>query len=178
MELKNLLTPWNWFKKEEEQRQAGQAQNVLKSTDHPLSRLHHDLDTLFDQMFQGVSRLSSLNRQREMGGGLLMPQVDIGESQKDYTITVEVPGVHEKDIDLTLLDGTLTIRGEKRDEHEDKGKHYHRIERSYGSFQRILSLPTDADENTVKAKFKDGVLTITIAKDLQAKPPVRKIAIG
>lgn len=80
MELKNLLTPWNWFKKEEEQRQAGQDQNVLKSTDHPLSRLHHDLDTLFDQMFQGVPRMSSLNRQREMGGGLLMPHVDIGES--------------------------------------------------------------------------------------------------
>ena len=107
-----------------------------------------------------------------------MPQLDIGESQKDYTITVEIPGVQEKDIDLTLIDSTLTIRGEKRDEHENQEKHYYRIERSYGSFQRILSLPTDADENTVKAKFRDGVLTITIAKDPQAKSPVRKIAIG
>ncbi len=177
MELKNLLTPWNWFKKEEEQKQAGQGQHGLNPTGHPLSRLHHDLDTLFEQMFQGVPQLSSLNGQRETWGGLLMPQVDIGESPKDYTITVEVPGVQEKDIDLTLIDGTLTIRGEKRDEHEEKDKHYHRIERSYGSFQRILSLPTDADEHSVKAKFKDGVLTITIAKDPQA-PPVRKIAIG
>ena len=113
-----------------------------------------------------------------MREGLIMPQVDIGESQKDYTITVEVPGVQEKDIDLTLIDGTLTIRGEKRSEHEEKEKHYHRVERSYGSFQRILSLPNDADENTVKAKFKDGVLTITIAKDPQAKPAGRKIEIG
>jgi HSP20 family protein len=178
MELKSLLTPWNWFKKEEEQKQAGQGQNVLKTTDHPLSRLHHDLDSLFAQMFQGVPQLSPRNGKSETWGGLLTPQVDIGESQKDYTITVEVPGVKEKDINLTLLDGTLTIRGEKRDEHEEKDKHYHRIERSYGSFQRILSLPTDADENNVKAKFKDGVLTITIAKDPQAKSPVRKIAIG
>ena len=107
-----------------------------------------------------------------------MPQVDIGESQKDYTITVEVPGVQEKEIDLTLIDGTFTIRGEKRSEHEEKEKHYHRVERSYGSFQRILSLPTDADENSIKAKFKDGVLTIILAKDPSAKPPVRKIAIG
>ena len=112
-----------------------------------------------------------------MREGLIMPQVDIGESQKDYTITVEVPGVQEKDIDLTLIDGTLTIRGEKRSEHEEKEKHYHRVERSYGSFQRILSLPNDADENTVKAKFKDGVLTITIAKDPQAKPAGRKFEI-
>ncbi len=178
MELKNLLTPWNWFKKEEEQQQAGPSHNGLKSNDHPLSRLHHDLDTLFDQMFQGVSRRSSLSRGRKTGGGLLMPQVDIGESQHNYTITVEVPGVQEKDIDLTLIDGTLTIRGEKRDEHEEKDKHFHRVERSYGSFQRMLSLPSDADENTVKAKFKDGVLSITIAKDPQAKPAVRKIAIG
>ena len=178
MELKNLLTPWNWFKKEEEQSKVRQNQNSLKSTDHPLSRLHHDLNILFEQMFHGAPRLASLNGQKETWGGLLMPHVDIGEGPKDYTITVEVPGVKEKDIDLTLIDGTLTIRGEKRDEHEDKDKHYHRIERSYGSFQRILSLPTDADEHTVKATFQDGVLSITIAKDPQAKPPVRKISIG
>ncbi len=178
MELKNLLTPWNWFKKEEEQNKVAHGKNVLNSTDHPLSRLHHDLDTLFAQMFQGFPPLSLGNGKREGWGGLLMPQVDIGESQKDYTITVEVPGVQENDIDLTVNEGTLTIRGEKRDEHEKKDQHYHRIERSYGSFQRMLSLPTDVDENTIQAKFKDGVLTITIQKDPQAKPPVRKIAIG
>ena len=178
MELKNLLTPWNWFKKEEEHSPTAQTHNGVKSTDYPLRQLHHDLDTLFDQMLHGVPQLSGNTKQSSTWGGLLMPQVDIGERQKDYVITVEVPGVQEKDIDLTLIDGTLTIRGEKRDEHEEKDKQYHRVERSYGSFQRILSLPTDADENTIKAKFKDGVLTITIAKDPQAKPPVRKIAIG
>ncbi len=178
MELKNLLTPWNWFKKEEEQSHTSQGHNSLQSREHPLSRLHHDLDTLFDRAFQGFPFSPVRKQERKRWGSLLMPQVDIGESQKDYTITVEVPGVKEKDIDLTLIDGTLTIRGEKREEQEEHDKHYHRIERSYGSFQRILSLPTDADENTVKAKFSDGVLTIIIAKDPKAKPPVRKITIG
>lgn len=178
MELKNLLTPWNWFKKEEEQSQSGRSLNVVKGTDHPLSRLHHDLDTLFDQVFGQFPMRSSGSKNGRMSEGLIMPQVDIGESQKEYIITVEVPGVQEKDIDLTLIDGTLTIRGEKRSEHEEKKKHYHRVERSYGSFRRILSLPIDADENSVKAKFKDGILTITIGKDPQAKSSVRKIAIA
>jgi HSP20 family protein len=177
MELKNLLTPWNWFKKEEEQSQTVRSQNLLKATDNPLVRFHGDLDKLFENFFQGFPLLPS---QRKGGGswdGLILPQVDIGESKKNYTITVEVPGVDEKDIDLTLADGTLTIRGEKRYEQEDSDKQYHRVERSYGSFQRMLSLPTDADENRVGAKFKNGVLTITVDKNPQLTPSGKKIAI-
>jgi HSP20 family protein len=90
---------------------------------------------------------------------------------------VEVPGVDEKDIELTIADGTLLIRGEKRYEKEDHDKQYHRVERSYGAFQRMLSLPTDADESKIAAKFKNGVLTVTIAKNPDTKPPVRRIAI-
>ena len=178
MELKNLLTPWNWFKKEEEQTQPVRVRNLATNTDHRLSRLHYDLETLFDQVFQGFPLSLSGREQKGPVGGKLMPQVDITESQKDYTITIEIPGVKENDIDLSLLDGNLTIRGEKREEHENHDKHYHRIERSYGSFRRILSLPADADENTIKAKFADGVLRITIEKDPQAKSSMRKIAIG
>lgn len=178
MELKQLLTPWNWFKKEEEQSRAVQGQNGMKGTDHPLGQLHRDLDKLFEDFFQGFP-LSPFRRDNGNSlSRLIMPQVDIGEDKKRYTITVEVPGVQEKDIDLTVADGTLTISGEKRYEHEDRDKQYHRIERSYGSFQRMLSLPTDADESTIDARFKNGVLTITIAKDPKAKPSVRKIAIA
>jgi HSP20 family protein len=177
MELKNLLTPWNWFKKEEEQSQAVRSSNALRSTDHPLARFHRDLDQLFDNVFQGFPLSPGRKENGSAWGGLILPHVDIGENKKQYTITVEVPGVAEKDIHLTLADGTLMIQGEKRSEQEDKNKHYHRVERSYGSFQRMLSFPTDADENSVEAKFRDGVLTITIAKDPQAKSPVRHIAI-
>ena len=178
MELKQLLTPWNWFKKEEEQAQAVQVQNGTKNIDHPLVQLHRDIDKLFDNFFQGFPRLSVQKENGSSWNGLIHPQVDVGEGEKQYTITVEVPGVNEKDIDLTVTDGTLKICGEKRYEQEDRNKHYHRIERSYGSFQRTLSLPPDADEKQIDAKFKDGVLTITIAKDPKGKSPVRKIAIA
>ena len=177
MELKNFLTPWNWFKKEEEQSQAVRSQNVSRSTDHPLVRFHRDIDQLFENFFHGFPLSPVRSTNVSLWDGFILPQVDIGEGEKQYTITVEVPGVAEKDIHLTLADGTLKIQGEKRSEQEDKNKHYHRVERSYGSFQRMLSLPTDADENTVEAKFKNGVLTITIAKDPQAKSLVRHIAI-
>ncbi|GJL51339.1 MAG: heat-shock protein Hsp20 [Nitrospirales bacterium] len=177
MELKQLLTPWNWFKKEEEQSLSVQHKNSINTVDHPLGQLHRDLDKLFDNFFQGFPLSPFRKENGSSWGGLILPQVDIGEDKKQYTITVEVPGVAEKDIDLTLADGTLMIRGEKRYEQEDRDKQYHRIERSYGSFQRMLSLPTDADENTIDAKFKHGVLTITIAKDPNSKPPVRKIMI-
>jgi len=179
MELKKVLNPWNWFKKEEEQAQTARTQEIVPSYGNPVERLHSDIDQLFESFFRGfpVSPFSTRGRTSEFGS-LLLPQVDIAEGKKDYTITVEVPGVEEKDIDITLEDGTLTIRGEKQYEKEDKEKEYHRIERSYGSFQRVISLPTDADENEVKAKFKNGVLTLTIGKNPSAKPPVRKIAIN
>lgn len=179
MELKKVLNPWNWFKKEEEQAQVARTQAVTPAPTNPVERLHYDIDQLFENFFRGfpLSPFTSRGRGGEFGS-LILPQVDIAEGKKEYTITVEVPGVDEKDIDLTLADGTLTIRGEKKYEKEDKDKEYHRIERSYGSFQRVISLPTDADENEVKAKFKNGVLTITIGKNPSATPPVRKIAIN
>ena len=176
MELKNLLSPWNWFKKEEESRSTS-SQVLSKTTDHPLSRFHSDIDKLFENFFQGVPLSPFRQEGGSAWGGVILPQVDIGESKKDYTIKVEVPGIDEKDIDLTIADGTLLIRGEKRSEKEDHDKQYHRVERSYGAFQRMLSLPTDADESKVEAKFKNGVLTVTIAKNPDAKPPVRRIAV-
>ena len=139
MELKNLLTPWNWFKKEEEQSQPARSQNVSRSSDHPLARFHRDLDQLFDSAFQGFPLWAEGRETGSSWGGFILPHVDISEDKKQYTITVEVPGVAEKDIQMTLADGTLMIQGEKRTEQEDKHKHYHRVERSYGSFQRILS---------------------------------------
>jgi len=177
MELKQLLTPWNWFKKEEEQSLSVQHKNSMNTVDHPLGQLHRDLDKLFDNFFQRFPLPSSRKENEGVWGRFIQPQVDIGEDKKQYTITVEVPGVNEKDIDLTVADGTLMIRGEKRYEQEDHDKQYHRIERSYGSFQRLLSLPTDADESTIDAKFRNGILTITIAKDPNSKPPVRQIMI-
>jgi HSP20 family protein len=176
MELKNVLTPWNWFKKEEEQTSRSQS-TLPVSREHPFGRLHQEIDQLFDNFFRGVS--ISPFRQMDEGwmGGLMMPKVDIAEESKHYTITLEVPGVEENDIDVSIADGTLTVRGEKRHEHVDQNKQFHRVERSYGSFQRVLSLPHDANEETIEAKFKNGILTLTVPKHPGAKPAGRKIAI-
>jgi HSP20 family protein len=106
-----------------------------------------------------------------------LPKVDIAEESKHYTITMEVPGVEEKDIDVTIADGTLTVRGEKRHEQENHDRQYHRIERSYGAFQRMISLPNDSKEDAIDAKFKNGILTLTVPKNPNMKPGGRKIAI-
>lgn len=179
MELKKFLTPWNWFKKEEEE-QTARTQNTLPITreyQYPLSRVHQEIDQLFDNFLRG-SWVSPF-RQIEQAwlGGMMLPKVDIAEGKKLYTITVEVPGVEEKDIDVTIADGTLTIRGEKRQEQEEHDRQYHRVERSYGAFQRVISLPTDANEDTIEAKFKNGILTLTVQKNPTVTQAGRKIAI-
>jgi len=178
MELKNLLTPWNWFKKEEEQ-QVIRPQNSTRniSAHHPLARFHNEIDQLFDQFFQGTLWQRPSLRETRRFGNQVFPQLNIGENKKDYSITVEVPGVEEKDIELTVEDGTLTIRGKKRSEQEDHDQQYHRVERTYGAFQRMLSLPADANEDQIAATFKNGVLTVTIAKNQHVSSRGKKIAI-
>lgn len=176
MELKNILTPWNWFKKEEEQT-TGNRNTLPVTREYPLSRLHQEIDQLFTNFFRGS--LASPFRQLDQPwlDGMMLPRVDIAEGKKHYTITVEVPGVEEKDIDVTIEDRTLTIRGEKRHEQEDHDRQYHRVERSYGAFQRVLSLPNDSNEDAIEAKFKNGILTLTVPKTPDMKPAGRKISI-
>lgn len=175
MELKNLLTPWNWFKKEEEQARSVQPVTATETT-NPIVRLHREIDQLFDNFFRGFP-FSPITRGELSPAGFMLPKVDISESRKQYTLTVEVPGVDEKDLELSVEDDTLIIRGEKRYEKTDEDEQFHRVERTYGAFQRVISLPADADADRIEATFKNGVLTITIPKSASAKPPVRRIAI-
>jgi HSP20 family protein len=129
------------------------------------------LDTLFEDWFG-----------RSMGG-TLAPRVDVSETAKDMTLTVELPGVEEKDIDVSLSGNQLTIKGEKKSEHEDKkdeqGRVFHRVERSYGAFQRTMTVPFDVESDKVSAQFKDGVLTITLPKPIDAtgQPQARRIEV-
>jgi HSP20 family protein len=104
------------------------------------------------------------------------PALDIAENEDKVTLTAEVPGMKAEDIDVTLERGVLTIKGEKKFEDERKDDNYHRIERSYGSFQRVVQLPTEVDEDKVTANYKDGVLTLEMPKSQAAKK--RKIEIG
>ena len=112
-----------------------------------------------------------------MRGDILKPTLDLGATDNEYTITVEIPGVNEKDVKLEIVNDTLTIQGEKKYEDEDKGINYYRLERSYGSFQRTLSLPEDVDQNSVSATFNKGVLTIKMSRIAPPKANVRQIEV-
>ena len=98
------------------------------------------------------------------------PLVDISEDDQEYLIKAELPEVKKEDVKVTAEDGTLTITGERKFEKEEKGKKYHRVERSYGSFVRNFSLPDDASPAKVSAEFKDGVLRVHLPKTAKAKP--------
>jgi HSP20 family protein len=118
------------------------------------------IDSLFEDWFG-----------RSMGG-MLAPRIDMAEDDRSVTLTAELPGVNESDIDVSLVGDQLTIKGEKRSEHEDKkdaqGYSLHRTERSYGAFQRTVTVPYRVDPDLVAAQFRDGVLRITVPKPADA----------
>ncbi len=184
MDIKKLV-PWNWFIKEEE---AEKGLRVTQSDSrrqdhpmyHPMQQIHHEIDRMFDSVFSGfgLPRFgSSLPGFPNLSEDVLKPTLDVGCTDKEYSISIEVPGVDEKDIRLELSDNTLTIRGEKKRDQEEKEKNYYRLERSYGSFQRVLSLPDDVDQEGIKAKFKKGVLKITVPRRELPKPDVKRIEV-
>ncbi len=106
------------------------------------------------------------------------PSVDISETPEAFQIVAELPEVKKDDIKVTIENGVLSLRGERRQEKEDKGKRFHRIERSYGSFMRSFSLPDNVDESKVKADIKDGLLTVTVGKAETKKPKSVDVKIG
>ncbi len=98
------------------------------------------------------------------------PTIDISEDEHEYVVHAEIPGVQKEDVHVTLENGVLNIRGERRFEKEDKGRTYHRVERCYGTFSRSLAMPEDVDPDQVKAEFKDGLLKVRLAKSESKKP--------
>jgi HSP20 family protein len=107
-----------------------------------------------------------------------VPSVDVSETDGEYQIKAEIPDVKKEDVKVTVEDGVLTIQGERKQEKEEKGKKYHRVECSYGSFVRSFTLPDLVDEGKVKAEFKDGVLNLKLPKSEKAKPKSIEVKIG
>ncbi len=137
----------------------------------PFLVLRKQMDDVLDGFFKGAP-------------GSFLPNVDVSETDKEIRIVAELPGVERKDIDVTLVGNQLTIKGEKRSEHEEKGekdeksgRQYRRVERRFGSFERTLALPYHVDQSAVAADFKDGVLTVTVTKPAEAATKARKIEI-
>jgi HSP20 family protein len=151
----------------------------------PFESLRREVDRLFED-FQLGSWRSPFGRslfdvqpfwRGEVGWGRA-PAVDVVEKEKAYEITAELPGMDESNIDVKFSDGTLTIKGEKRDKKEDKQKDYYLSERHYGSFQRSFGVPDGVDADKIEADFKNGVLTVTLPKTEQAQKSEKKIAIN
>jgi len=105
------------------------------------------------------------------------PTVDITETDSAYLIKGEIPGVNKEDVKVTIEDGMITMRGERKQEKEEKNKKFHRIERSYGSFLRSFRVPDDVDEAAVKAEFKDGMINVTLPKSGKSKAKSINVSI-
>jgi len=105
------------------------------------------------------------------------PKVDVKDNKEDIVITAELPGMSEKDVDVILSDNSLTIKGEKKSEKEEKKKDYYRMERTYGSFERSIMLPCEVENAKAEATFKHGVLTVHVPKSAHAKITSKKIPI-
>jgi HSP20 family protein len=179
------LNPRNWFRDEYDRDWPSRgAITPWHGSDAfgSLSQLRRDIDRLFDDTFRGSSwpswpRRSDLLPSLANENVLLSPSVDIVSTDKEYRITVEVPGVEEKDIKLESSGDTLTIRGEKKQERKEEKADIYCTECAYGSFERTLTLPEDANADKVDASFRNGVLTITIPRERAAKAPTRKIPV-
>ena len=153
---------------------------------HPFLALREEMDRLFDQ-FMSDWRMPSLPRDLlrlepfqmpAWGRGVVDVKFDVSETDDAIEMTAELPGMDEKDIDLTLSDGMLTIKGEKKSEKETKERDYYLSERRYGSFSRAMRVPDSVDQDKIKASFDKGVLNVVMPKRAEAKAKKKKIAIG
>lgn len=127
--------------------------------------IQRGINKIFDNFFRG-----GLFEDDEMVQSAWTPSVDIAEKNDSYSVKVELPGVKKDDVKITLQDNVLTIRGEKKQEKESNDQNYHRVERSYGMFQRSFTLPTSVKADKIDAEYRDGILAISLPKAEEAKP--------
>lgn len=137
-----------------------------RSSDHPFGPLQREMSRVFGDFFTLPSALGS---SWDSADGYL-PRLEVEDTGQELRVSAELPGLEEKDIQLSVHEGTLVLQGEKRQESERKDGSLYHSERSYGSFQRVLQLPADVDASAARAEFKNGVLRITLPKSAKAQP--------
>jgi len=131
----------------------------------PFLSLHREMNRLFDDVFRGAALPAASGSQGQGDvGAFVNASMNVSETDKEFRITAELPGVTEQDIAVSLDDDVLTIRGEKKFERKDDKENFHFVERSYGTFQRSLRLPYAFESEQVRASFENGVLTVTVPK--------------
>ncbi len=143
---------------------------------HPVSdfasefvNMQREIDRMFDRFRGGM--------QDDGSATAWLPAVDITENADAFVVNVEVPGIKKNDVKISVQNGVLTVRGERKQEEESQGETYHRLERSHGVFQRSFTLPTSVKSDKIDAAYNDGVLTITLPKAEEAKPKEIEVKI-
>ena len=140
----------------------------------PFVQMRREIDQMFNGMLADwTGPMNLLDRHF----GNWMPQIDVNETAKEIRVTAELPGMEEKDLEVSLVDRALTIKGEKSEEHEEEKGDVHRSERQYGMFERTIPLPSEVEVDKVKASFKKGVLKITLPKTKEAQSNRRVIPV-
>lgn len=183
------LNPWNWFKHEENGNKTlpvkRENQVLERSPDGlQLNQLHREIDRLFENAFRNFG--FPMHSHTEFMSPLLSDEfasafradVNIASSDNQYTITLEAPGLAQDDLSIELQDRTLLIKGVKEQEKEEKDQLYYRKERRFGSFQRVLAVPDDADVDNIHAVMDKGVLSIHIPRKMVDQSNVKKISIN
>lgn len=176
------LAPWNWFKHEEssknEQISIKNRSNSTHNNTQILS-LQKEFNNLFENLKQDLEQSFSFpSVGKELKDKWMKPSLDLFSFNNDYVINLELPGVNPKDIEIEISGDVMIIKGEKRQEEEEKNKNFYRLERTYGSFKRVLSLPSDSDINKINSNYKDGILTINIPRKQIPKNEIKKIQIS
>lgn len=137
-----------------------------------LGTLRHEMDRLFDSF---LGRSPFADRDLFTNGGQWSPALDLVETDDEIVVKAELPGMDEKDVSVSISGNHLVIKGERKHEEETKDKQFHRIERSYGTFERMLSLPVSVDQQKVSAEYEKGVLEIHMPKKAEVKPKPIKV---
>ncbi len=133
-------------------------------------RMRRDMDRMWDSFFERGTLRGEEGRE-------WLPSLDVAETKNEIVVKAEVPGLGPKDIDISLSDGLLTIKGEKKQEREEKEENYHLVERSYGSFARSIRLPNEVRSDKINASYKNGVLKVVLPKSEEAKKKEVKIKV-
>ncbi len=138
-------------------------------TDKDFEVMHREIDRMFNCFHSDAHD--------EEASKTLMPAVDIVERENDFNIKLELPGVEKKDVKITVQNNILTIKGEKKQENEKEGEDYHRVERSYGIFQRSFTLPSSVNSENIDASYDNGVLTLSVPKLEEPKPKETEVKL-
>lgn len=165
------MVPWRWGSLRRSERD----DRALEGFRGDIASLHREMDRLFESLWN--DGFSSPVLSADWPRMEVVPQLDVSEDDKSFSVKVDLPGMDEKDVEVTLSDRVLTIRGKKEEDKETKDKDYYRRERSYGSFRRSIEIPSAVDSAKIDASFRKGVLTVHLPKTKEAQEKVKHIAV-